>query len=498
MKKIVKLLSVFLAFVLVISSGSVAFAKTKKDVTPVIVLHGLGGSDIYQNIGTDNEAKIAQFGLDVSAMAKNNDILDNALKLFTEDQTPDYYALFEALGNYFEGTNINFRNNGTPKKGQGIKTYWEEPLSKHKDYLTMRDFSIPVIARQVSDIIGAKNVYAFNYDWRVDMCQTAVKLRKFVKAVKKRTGAKKVTIVALSLGGAVMSAYIDKYKDKKDLKRLILLNPAYMGADVARAFEFDLKTDKKKVIPYLHNMEQDFQGGDKETIFKAVTALGDDRIENALDNLQNDILSSKKMRKKFFLEVVKPWIGNIPAFWEVIPYSEFNKCVKRMSKIGYLDKKSGLYKKIKRYHKVQGRFKKNLKYVKKHGTEVAIIANYGTGGLPLTSKYSNHTDLLIDTKYASVGATVAKYGKKLKGKNAKGKYVSPDRVINAKTCLLPNNTFFIKGIIHGMYKYDSDAAKFIANLSVGRVKPNIKAVKKKYGYSQFVKGDKEQHLTNIE
>ncbi len=496
MKKLIKLISVVLVMVLTFSVSSVAFARDKK-ATPVIVLHGLGGSDIYQYMGTENEVKIPQFGLDVSAMAKNQTILDNAVKLFTEDQTPDYYALFEALGDYFEGTNLNFNENGNPKKGQGIKTYWEEPLSKHKDYLTLRDFSIPVIARQTSSLIGAKNVYAFNYDWRVDLCQTAKKLRKFIVAVKKRTGAKKVSICALSLGGAVMSAYFDKYKTKKDIERCVLLNPAYLGADVARAFEFDLQTDKNKVLPYLKNMEQDFQGGDKETLFKAISAIGDDRIANALDNLQKDVLSNTKMRKKFFLEVVKPWVGNIPAFWEVIPYSEFDKCVKKMVKIGYLDKNSGLYKKIQRYHKVQGRFKKNLKYLKKHGVEIAVIANYGTGGLPLTSKYSNHTDLLIDTKYASVGATVAKYGKKLKGKNAKGKYASPDKVINAKTCVLPNNTFFIKGIIHGMYKYDGDAAKFISNLTVGNVKCNLKAVKKKYGYTQFLKGDKEQHLTNV-
>lgn len=496
MKKLSRLISVILAVVLVFSSTGTAFAKPKQ-VTPVIVLHGLGGSDIFQYMGTEEEVQIPQFGLDVKAMAKNQTILDNALKLFTEEQKPDYNALFDALGEYFANTNINFDSDGNPKKGQGIKTYWEEPLSKHRDYLTLRDFSIPVIARQVADEIGAKNVYAFNYDWRVDMCETAVKLRKFIVAVKKQTGAKKVSICALSLGGAVMSAYLDKYKEKNDVERYVLLNPAYLGADVARALKFDFQTDKKKVLPYLKNMEQDFQGGEKETLFKAISAIGDDRIANALDNLQNDVLNSKPRRRQFFLKVVKPWIGNIPAFWEVIPYSQFDKCVNKMVKIGYLDKNSGLYKKIKHYHKVQGRFKKNLKYVKKHGAQVAVIANYGTGGLPLTSKYSNHTDLLIDTKYASVGATVAPYGKKLKGKKAKGKYVSPDKVINAKTCLLPNNTFFIKGIIHGMYKYNGDASKLIAALTVGKVDCNVKAVKKKYGYNQFVKGDKEQNLTNV-
>ena len=70
-------------------------------------------------------------------------------------------------------------------------------------------------------------------------------------------------------------------------------------------------------------------------------------------------------------------------------------------------------------------------------------------------------------------------------------------IINAKTCALPNNTWFIKGIIHGLYKYNSDANKLIANLATGKVKCNIKAVKKKYKYKQFLKANTAQDLTNV-
>ncbi len=495
MKKIsLKLISIALVFVLVFMSSAPAFAKTK--VTPVIVVHGLGGSDLYTD-STNENTKIAQFGLDVKAMASNQNILDEVVKLFTDKQKPNYNLLFSELGTYFKNTGINYNSNGNPVGNSGVNCYWEDSLANHKEYLTMRDFSIPVMARQISDIIGAKNVYAYNYDWRQDMCVSAKGLRKLVCAVKKKTKSKKVTIVALSLGGAVVSASMDKYKNKKDVERYVIVNPAYQGVDVARAFGMDLSFDKKAVIKYLKHMEKAYQAGEKDTLFRAITAIGDVRIGRGLDKLNNDVIKNKKMRKKFFMTVVKPWIGNIPTFYELIPYSQFDSCTKKLIKMGYLDKNSGLYKKIKRYHKVQGRFVKNIKAVKKSGAEVAIIANYGTRALPVTSKKNNHTDLLIDTKYASIGGTVAQYGKKLTGKKAKGKYVSKDKVINASTCALPNNTWFIKGIIHGLYKYNSDANKFIANLSVGRVKCNIKAVKKKYKYSQFLKADQAQNFTNL-
>ena len=114
-------------------------------------------------------------------------------------------------------------------------------------------------------------------------------------------------------------------------------------------------------------------------------------------------------------------------------------------------------------------------------------------GIPITSKVNNQTDALIDTKYASAGATVAKYGKKLK---AKGKYVSGDKVINAKTCALPDNTWFLNGIQHMRFYYGSDATKLVANIACGKVKANVKAVKKKYKKGQFLK-EVNRKLVNV-
>ena len=123
-----------------------------------------------------------------------------------------------------------------------------------------------------------------------------------------------------------------------------------------------------------------------------------------------------------------------------------------------------------------------------------IVANYGTRALPLTSKKNNQTDMIIDTKYASAGATVAAFGKKLK-KN--GRYVSPDKVLDASTCTLPDNTWFFKGVTHGIFRYNTQATKLLSNMIAGRVRCNVKAVKKKYGYSQFISADKNQKIKNV-
>ena len=494
-KKLLKIMSALLVAVLIFAQSSIAFAKDV--VTPVILVHGVGSNPVYENVGTENESEIKTLGLgELTDLLTADGILSEAVKLLSDKQGYDFDALCDALGNYVTGNPFNLNKNGNPKKGQGINNYWETPMSKHRDFWENADISERGLIRQICLMHGAKNVYAYNYDWRVDARKSAKGLNKMIKAVKKRTGAKKVALVGCSFGGAVLSAYMDAYKKQNDVTRYLFVNPAMYGVDVTRMYAGDMKITKKGVMKYLDGMQNANPGSTQQTIMKVVKALGDKRVEIAAENFA-EIAKSKKNRKTLVEKVIDPWFGNVVGLWECIPYDVFNSAVKYCTKVGMLDKKSGVYKKIKAYHKVQGRFKKNVKYVKKHGAEVAIIANYGEPGIPVTSKQNNHIDGLIDTTRASGGAIVADFGKKLKGKNAKGKYVSPDKVINAKTCVVPNSTWFIKDIQHMQFRKDTEASKFIARLACGKVKYTVKAVKKKYKLSQFIKADDNQALTNV-
>ena len=498
MKRILKSITcITLAVLMAFTSASVAFAKEK--VTPVILVHGLGANPVYENIGTENQKEIANLGLGddlVSTILGNDDLICEVLKMVEPKRKVNDKKLINALANLVKDSYINCTANGNVKKGQGVINYWTAPLSKHRSYYKDASVAESAIARQLCREVGAKNVYCFNYDWRQDVCKTAKDLNKYIKIIKKKTHSKKVSLVGCSLGGAVLSAYMDAYKSKKDVKRYVFVNPAIMGVDVARAFALDMTFSKKSIVNYLKCMETAYSNGDSVALFRLIYALGDVKIGYAANYL-NGFVKNKKNVKALFTKVVKPWIGNIPSLWECIPYNSYDKAVKEMSKMGVLDKKSGVYKKIKKYHGVQGRIKKNLKAVKKNGASVAIIASYGTMGIPATSKKNNQTDVLIDTKYASAGATVASYGNVLKKKHQKGKFASPDKVINAKTCALPKNTWFLKDVQHMRFKYNSDATKLVARLATGKVKSNIYSVKKKYGISQFTKENKDSKLENV-
>ena len=498
MKRIVKSI-VCLALAVLMAFGSVSVAMAKEKVVPVILIHGLGANPVYENIGTGNQKEIANLGLGddiASSILNNKKLIFEALKMFEPARDVDEDALIACLKSMLAGSTLNCDKNGNVKSGQGVINYWTDSLANHQDYYKNATVAESAIARQLVKEVGAKNVYCFNYDWRQDICKTAKDLNSYIKLIKKNTKSSKVSLVGCSLGGAVLNAYIDAYKSQKDVKRYVFVNPAIMGVDVSRAYALDIKFSKSSIVSYLKCMETAYNNGSSTALFRMIYALGDVRIGYGANYL-NSFVKDKKNVKKLFNEVVKPWIGNIPSLWECIPYDSYDKAVKEMSAIGFLDKNSGLYTKIKKYHGVQGRIKSNLKAVKKAGASVAIIASYGTMGIPATSKASNQTDVLIDTKYASAGATVAAYGKKLTGKKAKGKYVSKDKTINAKTCALPDNTWFIKDVQHMRFHYDSDATKLVARLATGKVASNISAVKKKYKLNQFVKENSSKKLKNV-
>lgn len=497
MKKIAKrVVSVFLAVILVLSTASVAFAK--ESVTPVILVHGLGATAVYDNPNTENETEIANMGLGdtkaiITGLLSKPTLIYKVLDMFEPSRKLKADELIAELAGFVAETNINCDKNGNVRAGQGVNSYWTDSMANHKDYYTSSDNNERGIVHQLVDTVGAKNVYVFNYDWRQDICKTATELNSYIKLVKKNTGAKKVSVVGCSLGGSVLAAYIDAYKNNKDLDRCVFVEAAFQGVDVAGIYAKDLAITRSAVDKYINSLKPVLYAGQYSTLIQIAYAVADVRIGYAADYL-NKFLKNEKNVDKFLLEVIKPWIGNIPSLWECIPYGTFNSAVKEMSAIGFLDKSGGLYKKIKKYHSVQGRLKSNLSAIKKQGVQVAIIAAYGTKAIPVTGNYKNQTDILIDTKYAGAGATVADYGSSIK---RTGKYVSKDGVIDAGTCYLKDNTWFFKNIQHMAFSYNTQATKLLANIVCGKVNANVSAVKKKYKYGQFIICDQAQNLKNV-
>lgn len=489
MKQIIKrATAIILAVLIVFCSATVAFAK--ESVTPVIMVPGLGSTALYKDPGTDDQKEV---GFDIGSIL-SVDLISNVLHIFNNADVDFEELMNELTSAAGSFTDFACDENGDSLNNVGIANFWDDSLDNHPDYLTSRPANEPAIVRQITDEIGPENVYILNYDWRMDVCDTADKLNELVTKVKADKGVDKVTLVSGSLGTSVVSAYIDEY-GTDSIKRSVFIDGALQGVDVTRAYEKDIYFDADEAMEYFKEVKDVYQSDevDLNAIYQVLSFLKP-QLKNACNYL-NSIVDDKEKIDRIYNEVILPVIGNIPSLWECIPYDEFDNCVKTIKDMGFLDESSGLYAKIQNYHNVQGRCRDNLKKFADNGGEIAVVANYAVPGIPVTSMLHNETDILIDLKYTSIGATIADHGEEVEGY---GEYISADRQIDASTALFPDNTWYVKNILHMNYAYGTEATKFVAYLATSEEAPTYKSVKSALGYNRFLEADSEQNIVKSE
>ena len=84
---------------------------------------------------------------------------------------------------------------------------------------------------------------------------------------------------------------------------------------------------------------------------------------------------------------------------------------------------------------------------------MAVVCKYGTAAIPVSKDETVLTDGVVSLELSSFGATCADYGASFPEDYEQAKYqqtnmISPDRQIDASTCLFPYNTWFIRGLFH--------------------------------------------------
>ena len=119
------------------------------------------------------------------------------------------------------------------------------------------------------------------------------------------------------------------------------------------------------------------------------------------------------------------------------------------------------------------------------------MCGYGLPQMPFTSLAGNQSDMLIDTCYASFGATTADAGEKVE--NA----TSPDGCIDASTCKFENNTWFIKGVQHMEFVYGTNVNEFVGYLATTGDALNVKSVAEATEYTQYMGINSDYVMSSI-
>lgn len=373
---------------------------------------------------------------------------------------------------------------GTPKhRNVEIIEQFTQPVSSY-DYAYVKEIFNNDIVDIACEAVGKDHVWVYGLDWRVDPLILADEIHEYVENIKKTSGHDKISISGISMGGVIMSAYLAKY-GYDDLSNITMLSSAYTGLEmVGKLFMGDVSID----APGLYNILSDVLGTDKVSAVLSSTGI----VEKIIPIL-GDLFKYNKDR--IYEDCLIPAFGYTTGFWAFVPESCYNSArtymFMRMSD-GTVQQKKALKNRIDDYHyNVQSKIASILKSAQADGVCVSVVSHYNLQIPPVTSAASLMSDQVIETIHTSGFATVAEYGKTLDIAK-KAPHVSFDRVIDARTAYLPDNTWFIKNMKHVEYsnKGANDNGEFFKWILTATPDTNIYSNAK---YPQFMNYDRNAH-----
>ncbi len=433
-----KLLTVFLSIVILCTGILPCFAAEEKcncGDTPIIYVAALGSGYVFLDAGTENEKQL--------------------FRPKTEDILSDFAPLIPAAGQLLLDGNYDTFGDvllDCVNKSFGMLAMDNEGNSQPN--VTSEEF------HPENGDHGIDYSYYFGYDFREDPIENAKKLHDYIEEVKEITGHDTVRMRASSMGGVTTLAYLNLY-GSDGIETIILQNCPLQGTAVAGdLYNGKLHIDKDALVRYasgaLPSMDSDFLAGILITLIDMFDSAG---VWAGLVDIADVIVANLKDR--VFDEALIPIFATMPGIWSFVPDEYYESAKSFMG----LDEATHavLLDRLDYYHyEVQSRAGELLTRAQSNGTNIYIVAGYNMQRTPLVEAYMNNSDGTVDTQYASVGATCAYIGEQLpkdykQAVSGKYNYISPDRVIDASTCALPEQTWFIKDMLHSTCHDGHDA-----------------------------------------
>lgn len=340
--------------------------------------------------------------------------------------------------------------------------------------------------------------YIFNYDSRLDPWEVAPELDAYIDKVLKATGKSKVQIVSRCLGSNYAAAYLTRYGAKK-VETCVFYVPSTKGTVVcSESFSGKFRFDADLINDYVNN----YMGESDENMIGLIQSVVS--VTHAMSILHSGTDLVKSVYDQISANVVPRLLlasyATMPAYWSMVDDDNFEEA-KRLIFGENTVKYEGLISKIDNYHyNVMNNLDVTLRNLKKQGMKVAVIAKYNVALPPIFESSQKQADGTIELYNLSFGATSADMGKTLSRSyleevklTGSSKYVSPDLIVDASTCLFPDNTWFVKDSPH------EDFATSINKIIYEVIKTKKQVtVNTNEDYPQFLQYKANNTLTEVE
>lgn len=479
-----KVISVILALVLAFSCAAV-FASAEGGVTPVIVISGMNAYPLVD----ENEKTVFPMSLDVllkdvppiagSAVAS---LLSSDWKYLQKYGLGPIADLFAGMACDENGDSVNDLH---------VRLF-PESLDNYRDHFETFTTNQEGTARAIADKIGWENTYFMNYDWRISPMKLADELNEYVEKAKSEHNCDKVTLVPMSFGGTIVNSYLLKYS-AESIKNIVYASTAFNGVEmVGKLFSGDPKITLGDVMIYMAAFTQDIDIlTDILSVIAANEAKRDTPAEKYVDRTVQSLVD--ELGDEVYQKVFGSTFAHMKGIWCLMP-DEYYESAKAFMK-EHADFSDSFFDEIDEYFEDQSMIGYTIQALNRHGVHVYVTGSYGFSGIPVTSGADKRTDTLIETYLMTGDSTVAPYGKTLDDVDytpVDKNHISTDNIIDASTCFLPDQTWFVKGIGHLKYQYGTRSMDLITWLASSDEKVTVKSSEE---FPQFFATDKNSGVS---
>ncbi|MBR4767013.1 MAG: hypothetical protein IK085_09665 [Clostridia bacterium] len=424
-----KIISIIICAVLIGCTCAPAFADNgcTCGFSPIIYVGPLGCTPIVRDAGTPDEQKLWSVDKDFLLSNLESVLPEIGRGILTHNSDLIGKALAEFANACFGDLTLDSEGRSKPN-------------------VTTPGLNSPHGSRH-----GIDSDYYFDYDFRLDPYEHADRLYEFINRVKALTGHSTVKLKCSSMGGVVLSAYLDRY-GYDGIDTIICRCCPFKGTAVAgEAFcgKVELNSTAltrygEDAIPFMESESaDDFIEGSLYALLDILKGAG---IVDGLCALGDKLIQDAG--GIVFDEALVPIFGTLPGIWAFVPEEYFDEAVKFMK----LPSEGGLHDKVFAYRNAMANIEANLTAAKNSGVKICIICGYNVQRTPLVTLWKSTSDGTVDTKYASLGATCGNVKEPLPDGYLTGlqnrDYLSPDNMVDASTCALPECTWFVRDWLH--------------------------------------------------
>ena len=287
---------------------------------------------------------------------------------------------------------------------------------------------------------------AFDTDWRLSPIENADKLHQYIEYACERYGVEKFNLKPISGTIPIVLAYLDEHGYDRVASIHINLTThngsTVFGEIFTRRMVLDMEALTK--MPPFEQL-----GVDLTALSSVLRVLFEPGVLSVVERFVK--LAAGRVIGRVYDEIIIPLVSTMPGLWTNVPQKDYAAAKRAL--LGR-NPNADLVEKLDAWQDIALRADDIIREAAQH-VKVGVWAGYGVPLPPLGNSKGATSDFFVDTKYASLGASCAPLNLPFlptyRQRRACGghNHVSPDRMIDASTCLLPEQTWFALNKMHG-------------------------------------------------